>query len=75
MKLRADEADIKQYVEEGWWEASKGLADFVRKNAQTNPSGVAYQTQDIQISWNEYFHSVSRQQVKGDQPISQGARW
>ncbi|MGB1489273.1 MAG: class I adenylate-forming enzyme family protein [Acidimicrobiales bacterium] len=58
MKLRADETDIKKYVEEGWWEASKGLADFVRKNAQRNPSGIAYQTQDIQISWNEYFHSA-----------------
>ena len=58
MKLRADETDIKKYVEEGWWEASKGLADFVRKNAQRNPSGIAYQTQDIQISWNDYFHSA-----------------
>jgi len=58
MKFRADKTDIKRYVEEGWWEASKGLAEFVRENAQRNPSGIAYRTSESQISWNEYFHAA-----------------
>jgi len=60
MKFQADETDIREYVEEGWWEASKGLADFVQENAQRNPSGIAYRAQESQISWNEYFQSALR---------------
>ena len=72
MKFRADKTDIKRYVEEGWWEASKGLAEFVRENAQRNPSGIAYRTSESQISWNEYFHAamglaeqIKRETTKG----------
>ena len=58
MKYRADEAEIKKYVKEGWWEESKGLVDFVEENAQNNPSGIAYQTRDAQISWEEYLQNA-----------------
>ena len=58
MKYRAGEAEIKRYVKEGWWEESKGLADFVEENAQRNPSGVAYQNGEDQISWEQYYQSA-----------------
>ena len=58
MKYRAGEAEIKRYVKDGWWEDSKGLADFVEENARRNPSGVAYQNGEDHISWEQYYKSA-----------------
>ena len=76
MKYRAGEAEIKRYVKEGWWEESKGLADFVEENAQRNPSGVAYQNGEDQISWEQYYQSarylaqlIRRESALGDRVL------